>query len=79
MVVLGSPHFSLAEFAQLTPLVDGRNRQQTFAVQTQELARELSPANRSVLRSYTCLNSSSNLSHIVLRQSMTPARWIERP
>ena len=45
MVILGSPHFSLAEFSQLAPLVDRPSR-----ASAREVSRDLQPADEGACR-----------------------------
>jgi cis-L-3-hydroxyproline dehydratase len=73
MVVLGSPHFSLAEFSELAPLVAGRHKHASvrFVVTSSRLMRERAEAAR-VLAPILDFGAEITLDTCILTSPMLP-------
>ena len=73
MVVLGSPHFSLAEFRQLAPLVEGRRLHSgvQFLVTTSRIMRDLA-AQSGVLAPIEAFGARLTVDTCVLATPMLP-------
>jgi cis-L-3-hydroxyproline dehydratase len=73
MVVLGSPHFSLAEFSELAPLVAGRRKHQSvrFVVTSSRLMRERADA-AGVLAPIIEFGAEVTLDTCILTSPMLP-------
>lgn len=75
LVVLGSPHFSLAEFRRLAPLVAGRRRHPdvAFLVTTSRLVRDLA-ASSGVLQPILDFGATLTVDTCMLATPMLPDR-----
>jgi cis-L-3-hydroxyproline dehydratase len=73
MVILGSPHFSLAEFAQLAPLVDGQRKHDRvrFLVTSSRLMKERA-AQTGVLEPVLAFGAEITLDTCILASPMLP-------
>jgi hypothetical protein len=73
MVILGSPHFSLAEFSQLAPLVAGRRKHPRvrFLVTSSRLMRERA-AETGVLEPVLAFGAEITLDTCILASPMLP-------
>jgi predicted aconitase len=73
MVILGSPHFSLAEFAQLAPLVDGQRAHPRvkFLVTSSRLMKERA-AETGVLAPVVAFGAQITLDTCILASPMLP-------
>ncbi|HYM26364.1 MAG TPA: aconitase X catalytic domain-containing protein [Vicinamibacterales bacterium] len=73
MVILGSPHFSLAEFAQLAPLVAGRTKAAgvRFLVTSSRLMKE-EAARAGVLQPIVAFGAEITLDTCILASPMLP-------
>ena len=73
MVVLGSPHFSIAEFRQLAPLVAGRRRHPDvqFLVTTSRIMRDLA-AQEGVLAPLEAFGARLTVDTCILATPMLP-------
>jgi hypothetical protein len=75
MVVLGSPHFSLAEFAQLAPLLSGRRKHDrvTFNI-TSSRAMAALAESRGLLQPCLAFGAKLTVDTCMLTTPMLPAR-----
>jgi len=73
MVILGSPHFSIAEFAQLAPLVAGRTKHERvrFLVTSSRLMKE-DAARAGVLQPIVAFGAEITLDTCILASPMLP-------
>ena len=73
MVVLGSPHFSLAEFRQLAPLLEGRAKHPDvrFLVTTSRLMAEMARAS-GALDALECFGGTVTVDTCILASPMLP-------
>ena len=73
MVILGSPHFSLAEFEQLAPLVTGKrtDRRVTFLITSSRLMKELA-GEAGVLQPIVEFGAQITLDTCILASPMLP-------
>jgi predicted aconitase len=73
MVILGSPHFSLAEFEQLAPLVDGRraDARVKFLITSSRLMKELA-GEAGVLQPIVDFGAQITLDTCILASPMLP-------
>jgi cis-L-3-hydroxyproline dehydratase len=73
MVILGSPHFSLAEFSQLAPLVEGRRKHARvrFLVTSSRLMKEHA-AEKGVLAPIAAFGAEITLDTCILASPMLP-------
>ena len=73
MVVLGSPHFSLAEFRQLAPLLEGKQRHSDvqFLVTTSRIMRDLA-AQSGILAPIESFGARITVDTCVLATPMLP-------
>ena len=73
MVILGSPHFSLAEFSQLAPLVEGRRKHERvrFLITSSRLMKEHA-AEKGVLAPIADFGAEITLDTCILASPMLP-------
>jgi cis-L-3-hydroxyproline dehydratase len=73
MVILGSPHFSLAEFAQLAPLVAGQHKHERvrFLITSSRLMKEHA-AEKGVLAPILAFGAEITLDTCILASPMLP-------